>query len=333
VEKIASPKFIPKLEFRPRRFLSGGHIQTLASFLLPRRFALPASERRLIEVEAGIHVLCHCYWQQKRQSALTVIVVHGLEGSTESKYMMGIAEKGLKAGLNVVLMNQRTCGGTDHLAPTLYHSGRSGDVMAVAKALIVEDSLSRIALCGFSMGGNLVLKTAGEWGGDGPREFCAVAAVCPSMDLAASADALHSPVNRLYEQYFLWKLKWHMRGKSKCFPGQYALSRMRGIRSLREWDDKITSPYCGFEGADDYYARCAAANVVDRIAVPAFILNARNDPFIRILVETRRKIAANPNITFIETEDGGHCSFIGERSGYDGHFAEQAAVDFFASLS
>jgi predicted alpha/beta-fold hydrolase len=108
---------------------------------------------------------------------------------------------------------------------------------------------------------------------------------------------------------------------------------MRGIRSLREWDDKITSPYCGFEGADDYYARCAAANVVDRIAVPAFILNARNDPFIRILVETRRKIAANPNITFIETEDGGHCSFIGERSGYDGHFAEQAAVDFFASLS
>lgn len=278
-------------------------------------------------------MLCHCYWQMNRGFKLTVIVVHGLEGSTESKYMMGMAEKGLKAGMNVVLMNQRTCGGTDHLAPTLYHSGRSGDVMAVANALIRQDSLSRVGLCGFSMGGNLVLKTAGEWGSNGPSQFCAVGAVCPSMDLAASADALHLPINRLYEQYFLWKLRWHMRGKSRCFPGRYDLAKMRGIGSLREWDDKITSPYCGFDGADDYYARSAAANVVDRIAVPALILNARNDPFIRILPETRRRIEANPNVTFIETEDGGHCSFIGERKGYDGHFAEQTVVDFFSSVS
>jgi uncharacterized protein len=262
-----------------------------------------------------------------------VIAVHGLEGSSESKYMLGIAEKGLAAGMNVVLMNQRTCGGTDHLAPTLYHSGRSADVMAVANWLIRENRLSRLALCGFSMGGNLVLKTAGEWGSGGPREFSAVAGVCPSVDLAASADALHRPANRLYEQYFLWKLKWHMRGKGRCFPGKYDLSRMRGIRSLREWDDKITSLYCGFRGADDYYARSAAANVLDRIAVPAFILYARNDPFIRILPATRRKIEENPHITFAETDDGGHCSFIGQRDGYDGHFAERAVVDFFASLS
>lgn len=264
--------------------------------------------------------------------ALTIIVVHGLEGSTESKYMLGIAEKGLAAGMNVVLMNQRTCGGTDHLAPTLYHSGRSGDVMAVANTLIKEERLCAVGLCGFSMGGNLVLKTAGEWGTSGPKEFCAAAGVCPAVDLAASADALHMPVNRLYEQYFLWKLKSHMRDKARCFPGRYDLSRMRGIHSLREWDDKITSPYCGFEGADDYYARSAAANVLDRIAVPAFILNARNDPFIRILPETQQKIQMDRNITFIETDDGGHCSFIGERDGYDGHFAERAVVDFFASV-
>ena len=94
------------------------------------------SEERLIEVEPGIHVLCHCHWQADRHAALTVIVLHGLEGSTESKYMLGVAEKGFAAGMNVVRMNQRTCGGTDHLAPTLYHSGRSADVMAVAKALI-----------------------------------------------------------------------------------------------------------------------------------------------------------------------------------------------------
>jgi uncharacterized protein len=308
-------------------------VQTLASFVLPRRFSLAKPEECLIEVEPGIRVLCYCHWQADRSSALTIIVVHGLEGSTESKYMLGIAEKGLAMGMNVVLMNQRTCGGTDHLAPTLYHSGRSGDVMAAAMHLIKRERLSRVGLCGFSMGGNLVLKTAGEWGKHGPRQFCGVAAICPAMDLAASADALHKSGNRLYEQYFLWKLKARMKQKVRCFPGKYDLSRMRGVKSLREFDDRVTAFYCGFEGAADYYARAAASNVVDRIAVPAYILYARNDPFIRILPETRRKIEANPNITFVETEDGGHCSFIGERDGGDGHFAERTAVDFFASLS
>jgi len=322
-----------KVQFRPRRFLRGGHVQTIASFLLPRRFSLAKPEERLIEVESGIPVLCHCHWQAERRTALTVIVVHGLEGSSESQYMLGIAEKGLAAGMNVIRMNQRTCGGTDGLAPTLYHSGRSGDVVTVAKNLVQHDGISRFALCGFSMGGNLVLKTAGEWGSLGPPEFAAVGAVCPAMDLAASADALHAPLNRLYEQYFLRQLKARMRKKAKCFPGRYDLSRLQGLKSLRDFDDKVTAFYSGFDGASDYYARSAAANVVDRIAVPAYILYAANDPFIRLLPETRKKIAANGNIKFVETTDGGHCSFIGERDGYDGHFAERAVVEFFKSFT
>jgi uncharacterized protein len=307
-------------------------VQTIASFLLPRKFSLGESEKRLIEVEPGVPVLCHCYWQPDRRAALTAIAVHGLEGSTESKYMMGIAEKGLASGMNVVLMNQRTCGGTDRLAPTLYHSGRSADVAAVARDLAERDSITRFALCGFSMGGNIVLKLAGEWADNGPNEFFGVAAVCPAMDLAASADALHLPANRLYEQYFLWKLKARMQAKAACFPGKYDLSRLRGLKSLRDFDDKVTAFYCGFEGAADYYARAAAANVLDKITVPTYILNAANDPFIRILPETRKKIAANPNITFVETDDGGHCSYVGERNGYDGNFAERAVIDFFRKL-
>ena len=318
--------------FRPRRFLARGHIQTVASFLLRRRFSLPVPEERLVEVEPGIRVLCQCHWQPERRNALTILVVHGLEGSSESNYMMGVAEKGVAAGMNVVRMNQRACGGTDGLAPTLYHSGRSADVATVARHFVANDGISRFVLCGFSMGGNLVLKTAGEWGSNGPKEFAAVGAVCPSMDLAASADALHLPVNRLYEQYFLWKLRARMRTKAKCFPGKYDLARLRGLKSLRDFDDKVTAFYCGFEGAADYYALSAASNVLHRIAVPAFILHARNDPFIRILPLTRAKIEANPNITFVESEDGGHCSFIGERDGYDGHFAERAVVEFFRKL-
>ena len=308
-------------------------MQTLASFFLPRRFHLPPAEERLVEVEPGIRVLCHCHWQPERRSATTILIIHGLEGSSDSQYMLGIAEKGLAAGMNVVRMNQRTCGGTDHLAPTLYHSGRSSDVVTVVKHLIEKDGIERFALCGFSMGGNLVLKAAGEWGTAAPEQLVAVVAVCPAADLAASADALHHPSNRIYEQYFLWKLKSRMRAKARCFPGQYDLSRLNGLKSLRDFDDKVTAFYCGFDGASDYYARSAAANVIDKISVPTLILLAANDPFIRLLPATRAKIIANPNITFIETEDGGHCSYVGEAVDDDGHYAERMVVEFVGSVA
>jgi len=315
--------------FRARRGLSGGHRQTIAAFLLPRRIPLPAPEDRLVEVVPGIRVLCQCHWQNDRSTALTLLVVHGLEGSSDSQYMLGLAQKGLAAGMNVVRMNQRNCGGTDRLAPTLYHSGLSADVGAVARNLLEHDRISRLGLVGFSMGGNLVLKLAGEWGGQPPPQLCAVVAVCPSMDLAASADALHDPANRLYEYYFMWKLRRRFRDKAKFFPRDFDVSRLRRLVSLRDFDDKVTAYYCGFAGASDYYARAAATNVVDRIAVPTLILHAANDPFIRILPETRAKIRANPHISFQETEDGGHCSFLAAPDGHDGRWAEQQVIQFF----
>jgi len=322
--------------FRPHRLLRGGHVQTLASFLLQRRIHLPEPEGRLVEVAPGIKVRCWCYWQaEDRKKPLTLIVVHGLEGSSESQYMIGVARRGLAAGMNVVLMNQRNCGGMDHCAPTLYNSSLSADVAAVARHVVENDGVSRFVLAGFSMGGNLVLKLAGEWGSEGPPEFRAVAAVCPAMDLAASADALHEPANRIYEYYFLLQLFRRFRGKVKLFPKDFDAARLRGVSSLRLFDDRITAHYCGFAGADDYYARAAASNVVDRIAVPALILHAANDPFIRVQQETKLRIAANPNITYIETDDGGHCAFLGERNGDagdDGRWAEREVVEFARSL-
>jgi uncharacterized protein len=314
-------------------------MQTIASFLLPRKIQLPAPEERLVEVEAGIHLRCWCYWYgNDRTKPLTLIVVHGLEGSSDSQYMHGVARNGLAAGMNVVLMNQRNCGGMDHCAPTLYNSSLSGDVAAVVRSVLETGGVTRFALVGFSMGGNLVLKLAGEWGSEGPAQFRAVAAVCPAIDLAASADALHEPANRIYEYYFLMQLFQRLRRKARFFPDKFELSRLRGISTLRQFDDRITAYYCGFTGADDYYARAAAANVVDRIAVPTLIIHAKNDPFIRMQPETLRKIAANPNITYIETADGGHCAFVGQRNGGhngdaadDGRWAEREVVDFVGS--
>lgn len=324
-----------RVAFRARRWLGGGHVQTLASFLLPRKIHLPKAEERLVEVEPGVKVRSWCYWQSEahRQEVLTLIVVHGLEGSSDSQYMLGVARNGLAAGMNVVLMNQRNCGGMDACAPTLYNSSLSGDVAAVVRSVLENDGVQRFALIGFSMGGNLVLKLAGEWGGEGPPQFRAVAAVCPAIDLASSADALHAPRNRIYEYYFLLQLFRRLRLKARLFPGKFDVSRLRGISSLRMFDDRITAYYCGFTGADDYYARAAAANVVDRIAVPALIIHAANDPFIRMQPETLRRIAANPNITYVETDDGGHCAFLGERNGDpldDGRWAEREVVEFAA---
>jgi hypothetical protein len=319
-------------EFRARRFLRGGHLQTLGSFFLPRKLNIPQPESRLIEVEPGVSVLCHCHWQPDRTRAMTVLIVHGLEGSSDSGYMVGITHKALANGMNVVRMNQRNCGGTEAIAPTLYNSSLSGDVAAVAHHVIEHDGITKFALVGFSMGGNLVLKAAGEWNSNPPSELRGVTAVCPAMDLAASADALHEPGNRLYERYFVWKLRGRLRTKARLFPSHFDVRRLTGVRTLRQFDDKVTAFYCGFTGADDYYARAAASNVVSQISVPTLILHAANDPFIRLLPETRAKIASNPNIRFVETADGGHCSFIAEADGDDGHWAERRVVEFIGRM-
>ncbi|HXE89757.1 MAG TPA: alpha/beta fold hydrolase [Terriglobales bacterium] len=319
--------FVPSQSFRPRFGLSGPHRQTIAAALLPRNHRLPRAEERRFTVEEGSEVLCHCHWQPEPRAALTVVLVHGLEGSSESQYILGTAAKAWAAGMNVVRMNQRNCGGSERLTPTLYHSGLSGDVGAVAQALIA-DGLPRLALAGFSMGGNLVIKLAGEWGNDAPREVVAFAAVCPAMDLAAAADAIHLPENRLYEWNFLWGLTRRVRQKARLFPDRYSLESLRWMRSVREFDDRVTAPYSGFRNADDYYAQSSASRVVDRVARPTLIIHSDDDPFIPLMPLTRTHIRANPNITFLETRRGGHCAFLAPAVGYDGRWAERTIVEF-----
>lgn len=324
--------FVPEWlqPFVARRGLRNGHVQTLLGNYLPRpKLNLPTT-CETVEVDAtdGSRVLCcgHFHPAPDVSSRLTLVLVHGLEGSAESRYMTGIAARGWNAGCNVVRMNMRNCGGTDHLTPTLYNSALSGDVGAVIDHYAHRFDLGRVALVGYSMGGNLVLKLAGEWGRRAP--LCAVAAVCPSMDLAVSADALHQPSNRIYEWHFLRRLMQRYRRKAALFPGRYQVEGIGPVRSIREFDDKIVARYCGFRDADDYYFRAAAARVVDRIAVPTFVLNALDDPFIRLTEDTRARIAANPKIAFVETEHGGHCAYLCGLPGDDIHWAESAIMRF-----
>jgi predicted alpha/beta-fold hydrolase len=230
--------------------------------------------------------------------------------------------------MNVVRMNMRNCGNTERLTPTLYHSGLSSDVAAVIHVLIEQKRLEKIAAIGYSMGGNLVLKMAGDWAGNAPAQLKAVAAVSPAADLAASADAMHEPANLIYEWKFLLSLMRRYKRKSTLFPDRYR-KVPRFPRSIREFDDLITAPYCGFAGAQDYYTRAAAARVLDRIAVPTLVIHAQDDPFVRLLPETREKMRANAQITFIETAHGGHCAFLATPNGHDGRWAELQIISFF----
>jgi len=315
--------------FVPRRGLRGAHRQTVLSHYLPRQNLLPAPEARLFQVEEGVQVRCDCHWQPDRAAALTVVIVHGLEGSSDSQYVVGTADKAFAAGANAVRMNVRNCGGTERLSPTLYHSGMSGDVGAVVRELIARDRLPRLALAGFSMGGNQVLKLAGEWGGEAPPEVRAVAAVSPAVDLAPSADALHLPANRLYELRFLVSLWRAMQRKARLYPERYDLRGVRWPRSIRDFDDQITSRFCGFTCADDYYQRASGSPLLDRIALPTLVVHAQDDPFVRLLPTTRAALLANPHVRLIETEHGGHCGFVANPDGYDGRWAEREIVRFF----
>ena len=316
--------------FRPRRFLTGGHAQTIAGNFLPRRNLLPTPEERLFRVEPEVQVMCHCHWQAQHRTAMTLVIVHGLEGSSDSQYVIGTGSKAWAAGMNVVRMNMRNCGDTEHLGPTLYNSSMSGDVGKIAQTLIADERVQKLAFVGYSMGGNLVLKLLGEWGEHAPMEVKAGVGVSPAMDLAPSADALHHPVNRPYEWKFLRGLRRRVLRKAALYPDRYSIDRrdLRLMRSLRDFDDRITARYCGFADAQDYYTRAAAANVLDRIAVPTLVLHAEDDPFIRVLPETRAKLLHNPNITYLETAHGGHCAFLASANGYDGRWAERQAIAF-----
>jgi len=338
--EISSPldnKTVEQLgNFAPRRFLRNGHLQTLAGNFLPRKLSLPEAEHLLVEVEGPLsgygpsRVLCHCHWQPEelRREALTVVIVHGLEGSSNSQYVLGNAARALSAGFNVVRMNMRSCGGTDELSPTIYHSGRSEDVAAVVRTLVEHRGIDSIALLGYSMGANLVLKYAGEIAANPPAAIKAVVGISPLMDLAASSSALHEVQNRIYEWHFLRSMLARVRRKAALFPKIYTTENLDKIRTMRLFDEHVVARYGGFSGADDYYYSVASSQYARQFNLPTLIVHSVDDPFIRMLPSTRAALVANPGVTYIETTHGGHCAFLAAANGDDGRWAETTLLRF-----
>jgi uncharacterized protein len=316
-------------KFEPHAWLRTGHLQTVASAFVPRGFALPTGEERLFRVDEETQLKGICHWQAGKALDRPVIVtVHGLEGSCDSNYARGIADKAWARGFHAVRMNQRNCGGTERLTPTLYNSGMSGDYAAVLTELAEKYGFEKIFFAGYSMGGNLVTKMAGEFADGAPKQLRGVAAVCPALDLSACADALERTDNYFYQRHFVTGLMARYRKKQELFPERYSTNGLGPIRSVREFDDAITAPAFGYRDAEDYYEHVGAKRVVDRVRVPMLMITAQDDPFVPFASFLRARVEENPCVNFVAPRHGGHCGFISKYEGADRFWAEERIVEF-----
>lgn len=324
-----------KLEYEPRKRLRNGHVMTIYAWGRPRAFPdLPAPSERLFEVAPGTRVLGDCHWQPDRRGSPLLLALHGLEGSSRAHYMRGLAHKAWRAGFSVILLNQRNCGETEHLAAGLYHSGLTGDADHVIEEVARREGVERVVVAGYSLGGNLALKLAGDHGAEAPPQLRGVCAVSPVMELSECVRALERRQNVVYQWNFVRGLKARMRRKARCHPGRFSLEPLKQIRTVRDFDEVYTAPHFGFRDASDYYHRASAMRVIERIRVPALIIAAEDDPFVPAAPFRDPRVAGNPNIQVIVTRHGGHCGFLSEaRNGDDGYWAENRVIGFAKAVT
>lgn len=319
--------------FRTHPRFKSGHAQTFAAYYWPRHRHLKRvhkrDEPRIFEVEPGARLLAHCRWQKEAQSHPTMILIHGLEGSNTSVYMLGTSAKAFAAGFNVVRLNLRTCGNTEHLTPTLYHAGMSNDLRAVVRELSKQDGLSQFFVIGFSMGGNMSLMLAGEEADLPLRELAGVCAVSPTIDLRSCVEAIEWRSNRLYKYSFLRSMKNRIRRKQKLFPELYDTKGLYRIRRLRDFDERYTSFGGGYRNAEEYYERASALRFIRHIRKPTLMIHAQDDPFVPFQPFHDPSIAENPSLIFLAPENGGHVGFVSaETNGEDRFWMENRVVEF-----
>lgn len=324
-------KQMSRKPFIPHPAIRNAHAQTIISSLVPRRTPLlkARSEPRYFDVGPGVRVLAHCSWQQHRTHHPTVMFLHGLEGSADSHYMLGTAEKALAAGFNAIRLNHRNCGGTEELTPMLYHAGLTDDVRQILSELIEKDGLTELYIIGFSLGGNMALKLAGEMGSSAPKALRKIVAISPSLDLVSCADAIEMRSNLVYHMSFLLSLRGRMRRKARLFPDKYDEAGLRGAWTIRKFDSIYTAPHSGFEDVADYYTRASALPHIANISIPTLIIHSKDDPFIPFASFERPEIASNPSVALAATERGGHVGFIAATiEAGDRFWAEARAIEF-----
>ena len=314
--------------FRPFPLLGHPHLQTLVA----ARLGLPReapSANRVIPLEDGdsiaVRISTPPDWQPTDP---TVVLVHGLCGCSRSPYLIRLSRRLYARGTRAVRMNLRGCGEGEGLARQMYHSGRSADVLAVVTALRESEPASPYALVGFSLGGNVVLKLAGELATSGNDLLAQVIAVCPPVDLLASSRQLATPTGAIYDRYFCKLLRAAVERRHRRFPDLPPPDLPKRF-TLFEFDDRYTAPQSGFVDAKDYYARSSALPLLSSITIPCRILFSADDPLID--VSALENAAVPAAVHTHRTTRGGHLGFLARPwtgSGY--HWMDSQLIEWLA---
>lgn len=307
------------MNFRAPRWLPGGHAQTIWSATLANTAAVPmqALRRERLQTPDGDFIDVdwlrkeHDTAQQPPRSAPLLVLFHGLEGSSQSHYARELAAYAYRSGLNLAVPHFRGCSGELNRAPRAYHCGDHQEIDWILRRLrehIADTSVPLYAL-GVSLGGNALLRWAGEAGLQAAQMCRAIAAVSAPMDLVAGGEALGKGLNRwIYTPMFLRSMKPKALAKWDQFPGLFDRERVRRARNLREFDDAFTAPLHGFRGVEDYWQRASSKPMLRAIRIPTLILNARNDPFVpRNSLPAAHEVA--PCVTLWQPQHGGHVGF------------------------
>ncbi len=236
-----------------------------------------------------------------------IVLVHGLEGCADAGYIVSFSQTALLRGFGVHRVNLRTCGGTEQLCETTYHSGLTSDTRIILERIRAYSGQA-VFLIGFSLGGNVALKLAGELGET--DLLAGVCAISTPIDLAVSARAIDKLSNRLYARRFLGRLRSRVRLKSKLAPNFYHAEALNGVKSIWEFDDRFTAPLFGFGTAANYYATQSAVRYLEAIRVPTLVICAKDDPLVPFEMYGHPAFQSNPALTLLATEYGGHVGFI-----------------------
>jgi len=277
----------------------------------------PKSEQRwpvqpvLYQTELDVQVLVHAQ-RPAGEPRGELILVHGLEGSSQAGYARSMAHAALEAGYATHRFNLRGCGGSESLSASSYHSGQTSDLLHVVRER-KRASGGPVYLAGFSLGGNVVLKLAGELGDAGPRLLAGVCAISTPIDLAACVKALDRRANLIYARRFLSRLKDRVRIRHAQSPHLYPLEPLAKIRTIYEFDDCYTARVFGFGDAANYYRTQSSNQFLERIRLPALVVIAKDDPMIPFHVYDHPAFTQNPHLRLVAVDHGGHLGFIARR--------------------
>ena len=322
--------FLRTRPFRPRRWLANPHLQTLVTNCMSRDFSWGwrHCESSLLELQDDSRI--RVVSVDGRRDAPTLIVAHGMAGTSDSTYMQGLSHKAYLQGWNTILLNLYN-ENLRRVPPRIFHAGASGPLEAVISKLATSRISGDLVLIGVSMGANMVLKLLGEWGSDPPLPVRAAAALSPLVDLATSCRLMEKLSNRIYQNHFVKGLKGVLQGPQSYWQNFTDVQSVLRARSIREFDERFTAPVCGFRDADDYYRKASAAPLLARIRIPTLIIHSLDDPFLPYEPFLQEEVQQNPHLVLSLTPKGGHVGFLEQdrQQDIDRLWAENRMIDYF----